>query len=69
MKKLLIAFRKPDMWPFRRFAAIALCACLLDSAYVLLASHPLPGAALIPAMIPLFVCVFIVIPMSRARKS
>jgi len=69
MKKLLATFSKSDMWPVRRFAAILLSVCLILVCYVLLAPHPLPGAAIIPAVLPLLVCVFIVIPLSRERKS
>ncbi len=38
---------KPEMQPFRRFAAIALSACLAETLVVLYAKKPLPLAGIV----------------------
>jgi uncharacterized membrane protein len=57
------------MQPFRRFAAIALVACLAEILVVLFAKKPLPLAGIVAALVPLFVVVLVVIPMMRASKN
>ncbi len=51
-----------------RMAAIMLAGGLADGLVVWLAPHPLPWAAMIPALIPLMTVIFVVIPMRRAEK-
>ena len=60
--------RIPDR-PYIRFAAIILIAAFADCLVVLFARRPLPWAALIPACIPLLVCVFVVIPMLKQKNK
>ena len=67
--KLRNVFSGPQMQPFRRFAAIALSACLVECLVVWFAKKPLPWTGVIAATVPLFVVVLIVIPMIRASKS
>ena len=67
--KWLKSFSKPDMWPVRRFAAIASVVTAIDCAFVLVARKPLPGAAVIPAAIPLLVAVLVVAPMAKKNKA
>jgi hypothetical protein len=62
-------FSRPEMQPFRRFAAIALSACLAETLVVLFAKKPLPLAGIVAACVPLFVVVLVVIPMMRASKN
>ncbi len=51
-----------------RMAAIMLAGGMADGLVVWLAPHPLPWAAMIPALIPLMTVIFVVIPMRRAEK-
>jgi len=67
--KLRNVFSGPQMQPFRRFAAIALSVCLVESLVVWFAKKPMPWAGAIAATVPLLVVAFIVIPMIRASKS
>jgi len=52
-----------------RMMLIFLLVGLTDCLVVAFASHPLPWAALIPAIIPLLIGVFVIIPMLRAKKA
>jgi hypothetical protein len=52
-----------------RFAAILLVAFLADTLVVIYARHPLPWVAIIPAIIPVLVSVFVIIPMIRAEQK
>jgi hypothetical protein len=54
---------------FLRFVAILLGVSIADGLYVWFAAKPLPGAAVISALVPLLVSVFIIIPMQRLRKA
>jgi hypothetical protein len=67
--KWLESFSKPDMWPVRRFAAISVVVVVIDCVFVLVARKPLPGAAIIPAAIPLLVAVLVVAPMTKKKKA
>jgi hypothetical protein len=52
-----------------RFAAILVAAFLADSLVVIFARRPLPWVAIIPGLIPVFVSLFVIIPMIRAQKD
>jgi hypothetical protein len=67
--KWLNSFSQPHMWPVRRFAAIIVVVTVIDGIFVLVARKPLPGAAIIPAAIPLLVAVLVVVPMTKKNKA
>jgi hypothetical protein len=67
--KMREIFSKPQMQPFRRFAAIVLSACLVYCLVVLFAKRALPWAGMVAATVPLLVVVFVIIPMVRASKT
>jgi hypothetical protein len=52
-----------------RMMLILLLVGSTDCLVIGFASHPLPAAALIPGFIPLFTCVFVIIPMIKAKKA
>ena len=54
--------------PFLRFALIILIVTMADGLWVWFSPHPLPGAAIIPATIPVWVSLFVIYPMMREAK-
>ena len=53
--------------PFFRFALLIVCVAALDCAVIWFAAKPLPWAAMIPGLIPLFVYPVVIHPMLRKR--
>ncbi len=53
------------MTTYIRFAIVIVTVALVDGAWVLTARHPLPLAAILPATIPLWVSLFVIIPMRK----
>jgi hypothetical protein len=49
-------------------ATILVVAGLTDALVVMFASHPLPWAVLIPALIPLLTATFVIVPIINAPK-
>jgi hypothetical protein len=67
--KMREIFSRPQMQPFRRFAAVVLSVYLVYCLVVLFAKRPLPWAGMVAATVPLLVVVFVIIPMVRAHAS
>lgn len=51
-----------------RLISIVLVAAAADVLVVLFMRRPFPFAAIVPGFVPILVAVFVILPMSRARR-
>jgi hypothetical protein len=52
-----------------RFIVVVLAACIVDCALVLLLKKPLPWAVIVPATIPMWVALFVILPMQKKSQD
>ena len=58
----------PSQSTFVRFAIVATSVAAIDCAYIFLATKPLPGAAIIPCLIPLMTPV-VIMPLLKKQQG
>ncbi len=51
-----------------RFMAIILMVAVADTLVVIFMRRPFPWTVILPALIPLLVVAFVIVPMNRAEK-
>jgi hypothetical protein len=52
-----------------RFCLVIIAVCAVECLWVWFAPRPFPIAAIIPATIPIWVVVFVIIPMQKKAKA
>jgi hypothetical protein len=60
---------KPNPRPALRFVLVVVGVCIADCGAVLLLKKPLPWAAIIPATIPIWVVLFVILPMQKKPQA
>jgi len=54
---------------FIRFALVVIVMALVETLYLAFAAKPFPIAMIIPALTPLMVVAFVIVPMRRSEKD
>lgn len=68
MPEVVMKINRDNMKWAARFMLVVLLAGVADVLVVMFAQRPMPWAAIIPALTPLLVATFVILPMNRAEK-
>jgi hypothetical protein len=60
---------KPNPRPALRFIMVVVAVCIVDCSVVLFLKKPLPWAVIVPATIPMWVVVFVILPMQKKPQA